>query len=80
MYTTAKEPLAKLHRYAQELADHYHLAIARRHFDAARAIHDRRLRVARAILIWQEWYPETPPVEILDRIQRLPARASADAR
>ncbi len=55
MYTTAKEPLARLRAYRRELEAEYAKAIGRRDVELARRLRDRRRSVQRAILLREEW-------------------------
>lgn len=68
MYTTRTTELGKLKSYYNELTDLYHAALDQRHFEKARAIRDRRVRVKRAILLREEWAPSGVPTLDYDEL------------
>ncbi len=64
MYTTAKDPLARLRAYRRELETEYVRAIGRRDVDLARRLRDRRRAVQRAILIREEWAESSATLDV----------------
>jgi hypothetical protein len=74
MYTTRKTEIAKLRAYKRELDGLYSAAADRHDLPRARALHELRSRVSRAILLYEEWNglannppkPESPaPASVL---------------
>lgn len=63
MYTTRKTEIARLRAYKRELDSLYAVAAAHRDLPRARAIHELRHRVNRAILLHEEWngFAKSPP-------------------
>ncbi len=59
MYTTKTSEIAKLRAYRSELDGLYAAALARRDLARARALHDLRRRVRRAVLLYEEFHPQT---------------------